>query len=201
MEELLDLLIESRAADDDLVELTAKGIAHLLTDFVAQFLCNHGHVHEQADGIVLQFGEHALADDFLDHEGHADDNFGLDFAEGLRNNCRARNAREEIDVAARKEFKDEFEGHAIHVGHGEDADDAVAAFHLASQHALCEIGIAPKGAIGQHHAFREARRSTCVVDEGQLVGALLNMVVHMFFAEIFREALTKHLIQMLACKR
>ena len=119
-QECLHLLVECSTSDDDLVELTAKGLDHLLAYLLTHFLGDDRHGEQQAHAVVLYLGEYLLADNFLDDQRYGDDNLRLHVGKGLRDDGRRRYTVEVIDVTAVKELEDEFEGHTVHVCHREN---------------------------------------------------------------------------------
>ena len=98
-----------------------------------------------------------------------------------------------------QELKNEFERHAVHVGHREDAERIVTTLDSLSQNRLRKVIIAPHSTIRNHHAFREACRSARIVEESHFVCILFNVVLNMLFPEELRIFLSEHLVQMLAC--
>ena len=101
-------------------------------------------------------------------------------------------------MAASQEFEKEFEGESIFVSHGKDADDVIAAVEIFSYNVVGKVVVAPHGPVGNHHAFGMPRGAAGVVDEGELVGIAVNVVIDMLLAEVFGVFLPKHLIEVLA---
>ena len=124
LQKLLYFLIQRCSAHDDLVGAAAKGIVHFLTDTLLHLLRHDGHLQQQLHGVALYLGEHALADDFLDNQGYCNDHVRLDLLESLGDDCRRRQAGEEVEMIARTEWEQELHRHAIHVGHRQDAQRA-----------------------------------------------------------------------------
>ena len=153
LEELFHFLVEGCASDDDFVELSAEGIDHLFADFLVYLEVDDGHLHEQSHDVGLYLGEDFLAYDFLDDQRHGNDDDGLDAGECLGNDGRRWYSAEVIDVASVEELEDEFESHAVHVSHGQDADDAVALLDSLTEHVDGEVVVGPQGAVGHHDAF------------------------------------------------
>ena len=52
-----------------------------------------------------------------------------------------------------QEFKDELKSHSVHVGHWQDADDAVATLYSLAQNMIGEVVVRPQGTIGNHHTL------------------------------------------------
>ena len=198
VEEGLYLLAEGGAADDDLIEAASEGCCNLLADLLVHLLADDGHAEEQPHLVVLYLGEDALADDLLNDQGHGDDDARAYVGKCLGDDSRAGHAGEVIDVAAGEKLEDELEGHAVHVGHGEDADDGVTGMDLGSEDVAGEVGIAPHGAVGQHHALGVAGGAAGIVDEGKLVGALLAIVGHMLASEVLGVLAAEHLVEVLS---
>ena len=102
-------------------------------------------------------------------------------------------------MASVKEFEDELEGHAVHVGHGEDGERVGTGLDMvASDDRHRKLIVAPEGTVGNHHTLGEARGARGVVDEGQFVGALLGVVADVLLAEILGELVAVHLVEVLA---
>ena len=198
LEERLHLLIEGSTTDDDFVELSTKGLAHLFADAFLHPAVHHRHVQQESHAIVLHLREHFLANDFLDDEGHGNDDGRLDFGKCLCDDARAWNARKEEHVLTGENLEGELEGHAIHMCQREDADDVWILLKMLTHHLAGKVEVAPQCAIWNHHTLREARGAAGVVDECQLVGTLLVVVVHMLLTEVFRILAAKHLIEVLA---
>ena len=100
LEELLHLLVEGCAADDDFVHVSAEGLEHLLADHLTHLLGDDGHLQQQAHTVVLHLREHLLADDLLDDERYGDDDDGLHLGQGLGDDGGRGHTVEVIDVAA-----------------------------------------------------------------------------------------------------
>ena len=194
----LHLAVERSTADDDLVEVAAEGLAHLGEDGGAHLLADDGHGHEQSHLVGLQLGEHLLADDLLDDQRHGDHDARLDVGQRLGDDGGRGHAVEIVDVHALEKLEDKLKRHAVHVGHGQDADDVVAALKRLAQHVEGEVDVAPQRPVGQHHALGAPGGAAGVVDEGQLLGALLAVVVDVLLAEVFRILLAKHLVEVFA---
>ena len=62
-----------------------------------------------------------------------------------------------------------------------------------------EVDVAPKSAIGQHHALGESGGAAGVVDERQFVG-LVYVIVHVLGAEVFGVFVSEYFVEVLACK-
>ena len=198
MYEAFNLLVEGCTTNNDLIEFTTEGIGHLFAYLLTHFLGHYWHMKKHAHAVVLYFREHFLADNLLDDQWHTDDNLGLYFTESLGDNGRTWHSGEVEDMTTFDELEDEFKRHAIHVGHGKNTDDIISTFNLFTQYLVGKVGIAPQCAIGEHHALGKSCRSTGVVNKCQLFGIGVNIVIDMFFSEIFRILLAKHLVQMLA---
>ena len=126
MEEGLHLLVEGSTANDDLIEIATESVGYLLANLLAYLLADNRHVEQQAHAIVLYLWEHLLTDDLLDDKRHGNDDGRLNLRERLGYDCRTGHACEIKDMAAMQELEEELERHAIHVGHGQNADYAVA---------------------------------------------------------------------------
>ena len=198
MEELFHLLREGGSADYYLVEVAAESLGHLLVYALVDSLVQSWHLQEQAYAWVLQLGEHLLLYYLLDNQRHGYDDAWLYVGESRGDDCRRRYAREVEHVATLDELEQELKRHAVHVGHGKDADDVVARHDGLAEHVLGEVGIAPHGAVWKHHALREARGAAGVVDKRQLIGALLNVIIDVLLAEIFGIFLAKDLVEVLS---
>ena len=123
---------------------------------------------------------------------------GLDLGQRLRDDGGRGHTVEIEDMTAVEELEDELEGHAVHVGHGQHGYDLVAGLDGLAQHVAGEVVVRPEGAVGDHHALREARGAAGVVDDSQFVGILLDVIVHMFLAEVLGEFLAVELVEVLA---
>lgn len=106
-------------------------------------------------------------------------------------------AVEVVDMHALEKLEDKLERHAVHVGHGQDADDVVAALERLAQHVEGEVGVAPQRPVGQHHALGAPGGAAGVVDEGQLLGAVL-VVADVAALEGLRIFFAEELIKMFA---
>ena len=197
LEELLHILVEGGSSDDDLVEVATEGVHHLFTYAFVHPPVDDRHLAENLNAVGLYLREHLLLDDFLDDEWNGDDDRWLDVGKRLCDDGRAGHTSQEEDVLTREEFEGELECHSIHVGEWQDADD-VGAFQVLTHCLAGEIEVAPQSTIWNHHALREACRSTGVVDESQLVGVFFMVVRHVLLAEILWVLLAEHLIQVLA---
>ncbi len=185
VQEGLHLLVEGCATNDDLVEIAAEGIGDLLADHLAYLLADDRHMEEHTHTVVLNFGEHLLADDFLNDQGNGDDHRWFDTSESLGDDGGTRDAGEVEHMTAPDELEDELERHAIHVSHWQDADNRVAALEFLAQYVAREIDIAPEGTVGNHHTLGESRGTAGVVDQRQFFGTLLDVIADMFLTEIF----------------
>ncbi len=101
-------------------------------------------------------------------------------------------------MASLDDFEYKLKSHAVHVCHGQNADDRVARLYLLAQYVLGKVGVAPHGAVRYHHAFGESCRAAGVVDERQFVPVLLRIVVDVLLAEVFGIFKAEHLVQVLA---
>ena len=54
-------------------------------------------------------------------------------------------------MTTRKEFEEEFEGHAVHMSHRQDTDDIVTCFQVFAHHMLRKIDVAPQRTVRNHH--------------------------------------------------
>ncbi len=198
VQEGVHILIEGSATHDDLIEVATESLIHLVAnlrvDLVLEKWSRAQHLHQR----TLHLREHLLLDDLFYDERHGDDNSWLHLCESLCYDGRRRSAGEEIDVYARTELEEEFECHAIHVCHWQDAHRLVSRFDVLAEDSLREVIVAPHGVVRNHHALGETCRAARVVDDSQLLGRRLAVVVHMLLAEIFRIFLAKNLIEMLA---
>ena len=197
-EERLHLLIEGGTTDNNLVHIATESLEHLLTNHFTHFLRNDRHLQQQSHTIVLNLGEHLLAHYFLNDQRHGDDHAGFHLGQGLGDDGGRRRARQVVHMAAVEELENKLEGHAIHVGHGQDGDDMVALGNGAAQHLTGKVIVRPQCTVGNHHAFRKARRSAGIVDECQFVRALLHIIIYVFLAEVLGELLSVERVQVLA---
>ena len=101
-------------------------------------------------------------------------------------------------MTAVQELEEELESHAVHVGHGQNGDDAVATTDNFTQHVVGEVVVRPQGAIGNHDALGETCRSAGVVNHGHLFAIGFLVVVDVFLAEVFRELFAVELVEVLA---
>ena len=199
MQEALHLLVEGSTTDDNLVEVASEGLCHLFAYLLAHLLADDRHVEKHTHAVVLNLGEHLLADNLLDDEWHGNDDGWLDAAESLGDDSRTWYAGEEEDVATGKNLEEELERHAIHVSQWKNADDRVASLDLLGQYTHSKVEVAPECTVRHHDTLGEACSTTGVVDERYLVWVLLNIIMYVFLAEILRELDTEHLVEMLAC--
>ena len=191
--EFLHLLREGCATDDDLIELAAEGVVHLVADALLHLLVHHGHRQQQTYTVVLYLGEYFLTDDLLDNQRHGDDERWLHVGERLCDDGRTRQTGQEEQMTAVAETEQEFYCHTVHVGHRQDAQHIVAGMHLTTKTAEDELDVAPDGTIGQHDTLREACGSAGIVDERQLLGLVL-MVVDVLPSEGHRVLAAEHKI-------
>ena len=198
LQECLYLLVESCTADDDLVELAAEGLDDLLAYPLADFLRDDGHGQKQSHAVVLYLGKHLLADNLLNDQRHGDDNLGLHIGKGLCDDGRRGYPVQVVGVASVQKLENELEGHAVHVSHGQYADNAVAGFDNLAQHMLGKVIVRPDGTIGYHHTLRESRGAAGVVNECQLVTILFRVIVDVFLAEELGKLLAIEFVQVLA---
>ena len=198
LQEVLHFAVEGCAADDDFVEAAAEGLYQALADFVEDAVADERELQQDLHARRLEFGEHVLLDDLFNDERNGDDDGRLDVGKGLHHDFRRGDAGEVIDVAPVEELEDEFEGHAVHVGHGEHGNDAVAALHLLAEHFDGELVVGPDGAVGNHDTLGVGRGAAGVVDEGKVVGCGVVGVVDEFLAEEFGVLFSEELVEALA---
>ena len=196
-QECLHFLVECSTSDDDFVELATEGFDNLLTNLLADLLGNDGHGEQEAHAVVLNLGEHLLADYLLDDQRYGDDDLGLDIGKGLCDDGRRGDAVEVIDMAAMQELEDELEGHAVHVGHGENGDDAVATVDGLAQYVLGKVIVGPEGTVGYHDTLGETGGAGGVVDHRHFLAILFLVIVDMFLTEILGELLAVQLVEVL----
>ena len=101
-------------------------------------------------------------------------------------------------MATLDELEDKLECHAIHVCHRQDTDDRISCLDLLAQYILGKVGIAPQGTVWNHHTLGETGSTTGIVDHGQLVRILVDIVVDVVLAEVLRILDAKHLVEVLA---
>ena len=101
----------------------------------------------------MYFGENALPDNLFDYQWHGNNYLWFNLGECLGNDSRTWNAVEIIDVATATELEYKLEGHAIHVGHGQNADDVRTRRNVRTEYTDGKVEIAPQGAIRNHYAF------------------------------------------------
>ena len=168
MQELFDLLIDGRATDDDLGEVATEGCAEGLADASIDEATDAGQAAQEACRGFVDLREDACADDLFDDQGHGDDESRADGGEGVDDHLGVGHARQEVDVATLVDAIHNLEGQAIHVGHGEHADEVIAGLDEA-QMVGREARVAPEAAVGQHDAFGVSRGAGGVVKDGHLV--------------------------------
>ena len=88
MQETLHFLIESSTTDDNLIEVASECLSHLIAYLLAYLLVDDRHVEKHTHAVVLNLGEHLLADNLLDDERHSNDDGWLDAAESLGDDSR-----------------------------------------------------------------------------------------------------------------
>ena len=198
VQELLNLLVEGSAADNHLVEIVAEGFLHLVADGMAHLLVDAGHAQKEIHAGSLHLGEHLLADYLLYHQRNGDDDGRLDVGKGLRYHGGRRKARQVVDVATGQKLVDELEGQTVHMGHRKDAQHIVALLHVLAHGHTGKVEVAPQRTVGYHHALRKTGGAARIVDQRQLVGTLLLVVLHMLGAEVFGIFPAEHLVEVLA---
>ena len=196
-QELLDLFRERSTANDDLIEIAAESIVDLFADAVFHLLAHYRHRQQQAHAVVLDLGEHLLADDLLQNERHGDDERGTHIDEGLGDDGGRRQTCQEEQMAAMTEAEEKLYRHAVHVGHGQDAQQIIARLDFLAQTTDDKLDITPDGAIGEHDALGVARCTTGVIDKSQLFSLVL-MVADVLTTERHGILAAKHHIQMFA---
>ena len=97
-------------------------------------------------------------------------------------------------MVAVDETEDKLDHHAIHVGHGQNAHDVGAALYVWTKTIKHKVEITPQSTIREHHTLGETCCAAGIVDECQLVGRLLLIIVNMLLAEIFGIFMSKHLV-------
>ena len=197
-EESLHLLIEGSASDNHLIHLASEGFQHFLADHLTHLLRDNGHLQQQAHAVVLNLREYLLADDLLNDEGHGNHDDRLDLGQCLCDNGGRRHTIEIVDMTTMQELEDELERHTVHMSHREHRDNLITSLDGLAQYIAGKIVVRPEGAIGNHHTFREARSTTRIIDDCQLVWTLLKVIIHMFLAEVFGEFLAIELIEVFA---
>ena len=88
LEELLHLLVEGSATDDDFVEIASEGVDHLFADLLLDLLGDDGHVEQEAHAVVLYLWKYLFLDDLLDDQRHGDDDGRADVGKGLGDDGR-----------------------------------------------------------------------------------------------------------------
>jgi len=138
-------------------------------------------------------GNTFFAYDFLDDQRHSNDDSGLDVGEGLCDDGWRGQAVEEEQVASEAEGEDELNGHAVHVGHGQDAQHVAVLLQVYAQVVQAEVQVAPQGAVGQHDTFGESGGAAGVVDECQFFRLVL-VPLYVFLTECLGILVAEHLI-------
>ena len=95
------------------------------------------------------------------------------------------------------ELKDELKGHAIHVSHGQQRNDAVTGTDFLTHDLHGELQVAPEGAVGYHHALGLGGGTAGVVEHSQLLGGIL-VVLDVLGAEVHGELLAEEAVEVLA---
>ena len=82
--------------------------------------------------------------------------------------------------------------------HGQNRDDVITLLDGRAQHVAGKVVVRPQRTVGNHHTLREARGTAGIVDQGQLVRTLLDVIVDMLLTEVFRILLSIEGVQVLA---
>ena len=197
MQEFFYLSVQGRSADDEFVEVSSKGLSQAVANTFLYAVSYDGHLHEHPHLRVLYARHDCFAHDFLDDEGHDDEDDGLHFGKGAHQDCWRSGFRKEVDVRAYHELVGELECHAVHMRHWKHREHVVACLNDVAKFVLCEVAVAPECAVRQHDALRVACRSACVVQHCHLVGAVF-VVAQKLGQEAARELLSEESVQVLA---
>ena len=87
-QECLDVLVETGAADNHLLEVSAEGLGKFLFDFTQQDIVYKRHFQHQFHHGFVQQREYSRLDDFFDYQRHGHYQLGLDRGEGFHNDAR-----------------------------------------------------------------------------------------------------------------
>ncbi len=162
-EEVLDLAVERGAADNHLFEGAPEGVDELAAYDAVDGLFETGHGEDPAYGLAGNHGHHDLAVDFLEDEGHADDERWAHLPDGPEEYDGCGGLAQQCDVRADGEGHEHVEGAAVGVGQGQEREDArVLVVELGAD---AEYDVAAQVVEGEHHALREAGGARCVVDD------------------------------------
>ena len=162
-EELLDLAVEGRAADNHLLEGAAEGLYELAAYDAVDGLVEAGDCEDPSYGLAGNHGHDYLAVDFLEDEWHADDERGSHLPYGPEQYDGGGGLAQQGDVGADGEGHEHVEGAAVGVGQGQEGEYArVLVVELGAD---AEDDVAAQVVEGEHHALREAGGARCVVDD------------------------------------
>ena len=196
-EEDFDVLVHGGSADDDLVEIVAKGFLHLAAYVQLHAVAKQGRHQGQPDGGSLDLREDSLAHDLLDEQGNGDDHLGLQLREGFQQHRGRGRLAQERHVGTACHLVEELEGHAVHVCRRQDAHDVVAFLDVVVIHFVGKFHVAPQGAIGYHDALRVRCRAARVVEHSHLLG-VIDIVIEVAGAEVHRETFAEQTVEVLA---
>ena len=197
-QEGLNLGIEGGAAKDDLLETAAEGGDEPVAYLLLYGLCKQRHVHHGlgAVGDRLELG---LVDLFHD-EGHGDDYVRMNLLEGLHYDLGARHTGQEVHMGTDDHLVYQFEHQTVHMGGREHGHHFRCAGHLGLGE-IGEVDIGVERPVGQHDAFGEAGSAGCIIDQGQLLGAVL-IVIDVLRLEAFGVFLVESLGDILSdCRK
>ena len=109
--------IQGGAAHRNLTHLAAEGFHQFRTHLAVQQAPDPGNASQHFHRGLLQDGENLALDDLFHHQGHRDQDVGLDVGEGGHQRGGSGRLAQEPDMAAAAERIEELEGEAEHVGH------------------------------------------------------------------------------------
>ena len=130
IQEVFNLAIKCRAADYDFIELSTESRHELLADLIAYSLIDQGQLQQYFHTGCLQLGKNRLSYDLFDNQGDCNDQVGLHFSKGLKDDARTWNARKEINMDANQEFVEKFKAHAVHMCHRQHTNHFTATLKL-----------------------------------------------------------------------
>ena len=151
-QEVLDVLVEGGTADNQLDDIAAEGLDYALADAGKELFVNKRDMCQHLHQRLVEHGEDACANDFVDNQRHGHNQLGPYLGIGRHDNLGRGGTRQEVDVAALDKGMQHLHHQAKHVGEGQHANHVVAGLE-ERQAVPAELQVAPQGVLGEHNAL------------------------------------------------
>ena len=176
LEEFLHILVKRRTAYDDLVETASERIDEFCLYLIEYQLVKDMKTEHLANSVFLKNRADFALVNLLNDERNRNYKIRLHLRKSLHNDFRTRHTGQEMHMHTFIELIEHFKHKAVHVCRRQHGYDVRIVVHIRAGN-RGKLHVRLNGPVGNHHAFGKSGSPGSVVDEGELLRAVL-IVVH-----------------------